>query len=984
MAEPTVEKVALSKWCVSRFTDGLIEASIYLAVLLTPILVDVNLQRIFVLPKVALIRLLAAVILAAWGYQALGAYRQSGRPPLRPALRHPLAAPGLAVGLTLVLSTCLSILPYTSVWGGFLRVQGLWTEASYAVLALAVALHVRSQATMRRVVDLVLLTSWPVGLYALLQSVGLDPLSWIGYTGRVLSTLGNPIFLGAYVALVAPLTLYRGLTLLAAHRAQPTASSRLGLVWVGSLLLVQLLSLVLSQSRGPVVAVVIELGLLIALLTRRRSLVMGLVGVVAVGALLLAAVNLPGSPLQPVRAWPVVGRLTDWRDANYRDVIWSHVVLLIDARLDRFVVGYGPETLDVALVPFYTTRLAYLGGQAQQIDRTHNAILEALVTSGLLGLGAQVWAFLAVSAFGLAALGVLRTRRQQLLLYGLPVGLGLALALATRLLSGVWTWSALAAGLGLLAGLGVVVAGVVLRRGGAALDRTAGDAVLSVCLLTGWVGHFAEAQFSPTAEAVLLYVWLGVGLLVANTRLPAEEALVERPEVRAPGGRERRETRATEGESSAPGSRPALLDAVLVGLLTLALIVGLIDWTPPFNLNGHLAVVLGLALVTWSLAMLWSRWRAGDANVGQPRLDAVWQVAYLSLSLVFSGLTLYVMGQFVSLVLLPVALVYLLLLAALAVLAWVLSDAVPLWPAQVPPRLAALALGLLTLGAAVWLAFLPHVGDRYFALGRRLVGQGQTPQGVEMLARARQAAPDQDVYFLISSDVLATVAVGVGDPTQQAAAFERARAAGLRAMALKPGQPYHLANLAHIDLRWAESTRNSAQRTTAMQRGLDTLAQVSKALAFDPAIFDDWGYLYYLRRELDAALAKYQTALALDPSRPQTYILRGRAQREAGDVAAAEQSYTMAIRLDKERVDAYSELTELYLEQGRAADALPYAERAVQLAPTRYALHHNLALVYTKLGRNSDAAEQIRIALRYAPTTEEARLRTLLQQLSGQ
>lgn len=987
------------------------EACVYLAVVLTPILVDVNLQRIFVLPKVALIRLLAVVIVAAWAYRILPTWRWARWPSWGVVFRHPLAWPGLALGLTLLVSTSLSILPGASLLGGFLRLQGFWTEASYAIVGLTVASRLRSRVQLQRLVDLILLASWPVSLYGLVQFVGLDPLSWVGYTGRILSTLGNPIFLGAYLAFIVPLTLYRGLTLLADYRAQPTWPTRLGLAWVGALLIAQALGLVLSQSRGPFLALLIELGLLVVFLTRRRAIVMGLFGVTAAGVLLLVAVNVPGSPLHSVQAWPVIGRLTDWRDVNYRDVIWSHVVQLVEARPDRLVTGYGPETLDVALAPFYTTRLAYLGGQAQQIDRTHNVLLEALVSTGLLGLAAEIWFFLAVSAFGLASIGLLRTSTQRRLVYSLPVGLGLVGAVGTRLMTGAWTWSALAGGMGLLAGLGIVLWVLIARAPLSWPDLRPSDYQLSVCLLAGWLGHLAEAQFSPTAETVQLYVWVGVGMLLASASLLQAEASPEWLTVSAPTGGDtaRRKVMVLD----AARDKVALLDALLISLMTLTLVIGLVDWTPPFSLNGHLGIVLGLAALTWGLSMLWHRWRQGETGLSAyptslPKVrqpsggwsregvseqvpkrsgtapPLLWQVAYVSLSVVLGGLTLYVISQFVSRGALPVILVYLLVCGGLAGLTWLLSESVSPWPAAPRRPWAAGIISVISLGVLIWLVLLPHLADRYFALGRRLVGQGQTTQGVEALANARRLAPTQDVYFLISSDVMANVAAGLTDATQQTTMFESARAAAQQAIALKPSQSYHLANLAHIELRWAESAQDDAVKAAAIQRGLDDLERVSPALAFDPAIFDDWGYLYYLRQDFDKALAKYKVALELQPGRAQTYNLMGRAYRDAGNLAAAEESFRAAVQFDKDRVEAYSELTEFYLQQGRAAEALPYAERAVQLAPTRYALHHSLAQVYARLGKNSDAAEQVRIALRYAPAAEGPKLRTFLQQLIGQ
>src|SRR5690606_17951074 len=50
----------------------------------------------------------------------------------------------------------------------------------------------------------------PVSLYGLLQHYRLDPLPWGGDTTfRVASTMGNPIFVAAYLIMVVPLTIAR-------------------------------------------------------------------------------------------------------------------------------------------------------------------------------------------------------------------------------------------------------------------------------------------------------------------------------------------------------------------------------------------------------------------------------------------------------------------------------------------------------------------------------------------------------------------------------------------------------------------------------------------------------------------------------------------------------------------------------------------------------------------------------------------------------
>ncbi|MDA3792131.1 MAG: hypothetical protein PF545_00525, partial [Elusimicrobia bacterium] len=58
--------------------------------------------------------------------------------------------------------------------------------------------------------DIVILSAGIVSLYGIFQYIGLDPLGWKGnFYPRIWSTLGNPNFLGAYIAMVLPVTIVK-------------------------------------------------------------------------------------------------------------------------------------------------------------------------------------------------------------------------------------------------------------------------------------------------------------------------------------------------------------------------------------------------------------------------------------------------------------------------------------------------------------------------------------------------------------------------------------------------------------------------------------------------------------------------------------------------------------------------------------------------------------------------------------------------------
>ena len=84
-----------------------------------------------------------------------------------------------------------------------------------------------------------------VGLYAALQFYGLDPFGVFQGVGGVISSLGNPIFAGAFLLMVVPVTLALGL--------KPHGSTTYPVRTIFSIagLTVLLLGMAFTQSRGP-------------------------------------------------------------------------------------------------------------------------------------------------------------------------------------------------------------------------------------------------------------------------------------------------------------------------------------------------------------------------------------------------------------------------------------------------------------------------------------------------------------------------------------------------------------------------------------------------------------------------------------------------------------------------------------------------------------------------------------------------------------
>jgi tetratricopeptide (TPR) repeat protein len=88
--------------------------------------------------------------------------------------------------------------------------------------------------------------------------------------------------------------------------------------------------------------------------------------------------------------------------ARQRLLIWQDAVQAIAG--PRVMIGYGPETQELALEPRYPIELAQRFANAR-FDRAHNLVLDTVLTTGLLGLAALVIFVVGVARAGTLAAG---------------------------------------------------------------------------------------------------------------------------------------------------------------------------------------------------------------------------------------------------------------------------------------------------------------------------------------------------------------------------------------------------------------------------------------------------------------------------------------------------------------------------------------------------------------------------------------------------
>ena len=367
MGEPAQEE---------SLASGLVEAGWLLTALVTPLVVNLWASQPFEPPKAAVVRTLVWIMAGCWLVDCLKARRS----PWHDLRDNPLLWPALAIGGAWALATGLGIDPGLSVWGSYERSQGLLTLLSYLLLFFVVSARLRTRTQIERLMGVVVVTGVPLVCLGVAQALGWRPVPLVSDArSPVYATLGRSNFLGAYLAMVLPLT-----------AAWAWTARRQWLRMGGVILVLAELAVIgLTLARGAWLAAGVGLGTLVVVgcwpqLRRagkrwqKMAIAAGAVAMLAIG--LAVAVGLGSAQEGSTAA---------------RRTIWQASVELIG---QRPWLGYGPDALGLVFPHRYPPQLVYYQGRGLTVDRAHNLMLDGLVTAGVVGLMAQLTVVVALLA----------------------------------------------------------------------------------------------------------------------------------------------------------------------------------------------------------------------------------------------------------------------------------------------------------------------------------------------------------------------------------------------------------------------------------------------------------------------------------------------------------------------------------------------------------------------------------------------------------
>jgi len=380
------------------------------------------------LPKVVVLLVLAGLSLGAL---CVSVVRDESELRWHPVLWVLVALVGWAG-----VSTLFAASPAVSVWGAYLRNEGLVAIFGYGLVAFLAVQYVRSIGDLRTVMVTAVVSGSLVSAYALLQFLRVDPIEW-SQTWRVSSSFGNADMLGDY--LVFPFALALGLALSARGRWR-------SLGWWAATALITL-ALAATETRGAWIAVFVLVMCMVWAgwrrlqhASRRQKLTFGVLAVALIVAAAAVIVLVLRGPAERSAALSSVLASA----SNGRTVIWD---IGLRAWLVHPITGWGPDgfmrAFESAVGAKWYATLSRVGVGFGSADNAHNFLIQALVTLGIPGLVLTAWALVrtAIESYGGLRAAKGRSRLLLVALWGALIGMMVALTFGvTTPEVSVWLW----------------------------------------------------------------------------------------------------------------------------------------------------------------------------------------------------------------------------------------------------------------------------------------------------------------------------------------------------------------------------------------------------------------------------------------------------------------------------------------------------------------------------------------------------------------
>lgn len=277
-----------------------------------------------------------------------------------------------------------------SMWSNFERMEGLVMYFHLAMLFFVLTGVFQSRAEWFVIFGVSIAASFFAALYGLLEYAG-AVTSYSDGT-RIISTLGNPLYVAAYLTFHLFLILYFWF--------------KTNLAWLkwllAGLFVFEIIIFFMTGSRGAFLGIIAGFGLffiLWALFGVRDIKKRAALGAVILFLAILPFIFISLKNTEFIKESRFLGRfanisLTD-NTVQSRFTIWK---MAVRSFTERPILGWGPGNFIIPYAKYYNPKMF---GNEPWFDRTHNMPLEWLTSGGLAVfllylalMGAMVWAFL--------------------------------------------------------------------------------------------------------------------------------------------------------------------------------------------------------------------------------------------------------------------------------------------------------------------------------------------------------------------------------------------------------------------------------------------------------------------------------------------------------------------------------------------------------------------------------------------------------------
>lgn len=363
----------------ANIINGLVEFSYLATIFAVPLYFAFIIEgsNIFELHKLVLFKILVSLFAVSFVVKILVGTRDKNNGRSGHLGRY-LLLPFLYLAAVAV-SAFWSRFPELSFWGDHSRHQGLFSHLYYFTFFLLLVFHIKDFKQVKRALAAAGISSLLVSVYGICQILGWDFFTWTEpphVTGRTFSSMGQPNFLGAYLLLAIPASLYLFYI---------SRSKRWRFVWALTAAL-NFICLYFTLSRaswiGVAVGIFLTSALYIFYFQKKRDAGTSSKNI-SVLMLLIFFVGLGGI----FHGSKVVERMASGFDTD-RGSVALRLEYWDAARQgirEALLTGHGPDTQRQVLFSYYEKGWGVFADANVIPSRAHNIILDKLLTVGVLG-----------------------------------------------------------------------------------------------------------------------------------------------------------------------------------------------------------------------------------------------------------------------------------------------------------------------------------------------------------------------------------------------------------------------------------------------------------------------------------------------------------------------------------------------------------------------------------------------------------------------